>query len=315
MLDSCRRARPGAANSALRVALLLLASSHLAGCAAVSGYPRPAFSARDEEAELKAFAKAGSIETFEQCADKVVCRNAIVDARLRATDLAFFRFQRQIYRQESRMALGTGMLSMAVNSIAAVTGTGPLAAGATLLTGGRDVYQKQAMSVSLPLLMQEMSVARREVLYRIKVGQTMPMAAYSLVDALSDVTDYEQAGSIPAAAARLTANGTWKARDAEERLTKLRANTFATVTAAAAAPLSVALAPPAVIAAAPPTATAITPNPSSPPLPTAAPGAREPSTNGRSAPGATPVSTGGSGKPLPVTPGSSASPTPPHTMF
>ncbi|MCP3734235.1 hypothetical protein M9979_05010 [Sphingomonas sp. RP10(2022)] len=211
----------------LRRLLLLCACTYLTGCAAVSGFPSPVFSAREEEAELQLYLRSASVEHYEQCADKFVCRNAIVDARLRAIDIAFYRFQRRLYRQESGASMGANMLSMAMDSIATVTATRGFAAGAGLLTGGRDAYSRQAMSVSMPLLLQEMAANRRELLVRIRIGMAMPVSAYSLIDALGDLSEYELAGSIPAAAAQLAANAGSQTRIADEKLAALRSDALA----------------------------------------------------------------------------------------
>jgi len=205
----------------------------LTGCAAVSGYPRPILSERQELAEIAAYLEPAAIADYEKCDDKVLCRNTIVDARLRAVDVAFYRFQRKIYAQDSRVALGSNMLTLALDSAAAVTSTGGLALGAGLLVGGRDAFQKQIRSVSLPLLFEQMIAKRREVLLRIRLGQRMPASGYTLFQALDDVSEYELAGSIPAAAAELGASVGQSARTAQIQLDALRAASLAAAGAVA----------------------------------------------------------------------------------
>ena len=199
----------------------------LTGCAAVSGFPRPIMSERQENAEIAAYVSNSSIADYDRCPDKVLCRNTIVDARLRAVDLSFYRFQRKVYAQDSRVALGSNVLSMALDSAAFVTTTSGLAAGAGLLTGGRDAFQKQIRNLSLPLLFEQMTAKRREVLLRIRLGQRLPASAYTLFQALDDVSEYELAGSIPAAAAELGASVGQSSRTAQIQLDALRATSLA----------------------------------------------------------------------------------------
>lgn len=211
----------------------LLLCAPLAGCAAVSGFPRPIMTERQEQDEIAAYVGNSAVAQYESCPDKVLCRNTIVDARLRAVDLAFYRFQRKIYAQDSRVALGSNVLTLALDSAASLTATAGLAAGAGLLTGGRDAFQKQLRSVSLPLLFDQMTAKRREVLLRIRLGQRLPVSGYTLFQALDDVSEYELAGSIPAAAAELSASVGQTARTAQIQLDALRAAQLA-----AAAPAS-----------------------------------------------------------------------------
>ena len=137
---------------------------------------------------------------------------------MRAVDLSFYRFMRRVYGQETGVSLGSDLLTIGLDSVAAVTGTHLLAAGAGTLTGGRDAYRQQVLSVSLPLLFEEMIANRRELLLRIRQAETRPVSAYSLFQALSDIDEYEVAGSIPNAAAELAASAGSNARSSQARL-------------------------------------------------------------------------------------------------
>ena len=220
--------------------LLSLLCLPLANCAAVTGFPKPIMSEQQENAEIKAYVGSSAVADYDKCPDKVLCRNTIVDGRLRAVDLAFYRFQRKIYAQDSRVALGSDVVSLGLASVASFTGTGGLAAGAGLLTGGRDAFQKQIRSVSLPLLFEQMIAKRREVLLRIRLGQRLPASAYSLFQALDDVSEYELAGSIPAAAAELGSSVGQSARTAQIQLDALRATSLAAAGVAAGVPVAAA---------------------------------------------------------------------------
>lgn len=245
----------------MRGRLLLIAlalAAPLSGCAALSGFPADAVSPGIEAAELANYTGPDAIARYEACEDKVRCRNAIIDARLRAVDLQFFRFIRRVYAQEAGVSFGADVLAMGLDAVAAVSGAAHgFAAGASALTGGRDAYERQVLSVSMPLLFEQMTVNRREVLLRIRQAEATPVASYSLFQALSDVTEYEMAGSLPAAAAELQANAGTAGRALQARLDAQRAATVAAstpvaTTQVAAVPVS-APAPPAASTTAPAT--------------------------------------------------------------
>ena len=248
-----------------RIALALLPAL-LAGCSAVSGFPKPIIDERAEDAELAPYVGAQAMANYDSCVDKLACRNTLIDARLRAVDLAFYRFQRRIYGQESRISLGSDLAATALSSIASVTGTRPLAAGAGLLTGGRDEYKKQVLSVSLPLLFDEMVARRRELLVRIRQGEQTPVAGYTLFQALADISEYEQAGSIPAAAAELGASAGRVSINAQAQLDALRARAQTAAVALASMPAAAE----AAVQAVPAVVTGVVALPSATPPPPAA---------------------------------------------
>jgi hypothetical protein len=201
----------------------------------MSGFPEHAFDDRVEQAELAPYVGSGALAYYEACTDKVACRNMIIDARLRAVDLAFYRFMRKVYRQQTGVSLGSDMVALGLDSVAAVTGTRALAAGAGAVTGGRDAYKQQVVSASTPLLFEEMIANRLELLLRIRHAQSMPVSAYSLFQGLSDVSEYELAGSIPHAASTLAASAGGAARTAQARLDAQREAAFAASSSAASA--------------------------------------------------------------------------------
>ncbi|MES2336708.1 MAG: hypothetical protein V4537_01275 [Pseudomonadota bacterium] len=217
--------------------LLLALGASLAGCTSMSGFPQAIADPKQEDAEVAPYLKASAITDCDTAADRVACRNTLIDARLRAVDLSFYRFQRKIYRQDAQVGMGSGFATLALDSVAAITGTRALAAGAGLLTGGRDAYQKQVVSASLPLLFEEMIAKRHEVLLRIRQGQMLPVAHYSIFQALDDISEYELAGSLPAAAAELRASTGTSARTARAKLDAFRMSNMASMAAASPAPV------------------------------------------------------------------------------
>ena len=225
------------------IASLLIAGAALAGCTTMSGYPEAAFDHKEARAELAPFLKASAVADYDKCADKLACRNMLVDARVRAVDLLFYRFLRRLHGQQAGLSVGGSLLSSSIDSLATFTSAGPLAAGGSAISGGRNAYEKQVFGASMPLLIEQMMLKRRIALLKIRRGQQLPVANYSLFTALNDISEYELAGSIPMTAADLAATAGTSARHAQDELDKLRATAFVAPTVAAVPMPPVAPAP------------------------------------------------------------------------
>ena len=216
-----------------RSILILAAAALLPACASVSGFPEPAMSMAEEDAEVAPYLGVKSIERYEACADKIACRNTLLDARVRAVDLAFDRHQRTVHGQGARVSLGGDLLSLSLESVAAASGFRAAAAGSGLLTAGRGAYMRQVLGSSTPVLMEQMLARRREVLLRIRQGQRLPIDSYSLFQGLTDITAYEEAGNMRTAAAELTSRAGEAAGAAQRELDALALGTPAAALAAA----------------------------------------------------------------------------------
>lgn len=229
--------------------LILAVTFPLAGCATVAGYPQPSVDYRAEQAEIAPYVGGDALAHYEACPDKVACRNMIIDARVRAVDISFYRFERRAFGQQSGMAMGSNLVSTGLSALATVTGARVLSAGASALTGSRDQYQRQVFSVSLPLLFEEMHTSRREILVRIRQGEMMPIANYTVFQALGDISEYELAGSIPHAAGQLSSNVGTRSQSSQAQLDAIRAASFAAVTPVPTAAIVTTTAAPAVSSA------------------------------------------------------------------
>jgi hypothetical protein len=205
---------------------LSAASAYLAlgGCASIGGFPKPAFDQKNTAAELAPYLSPTIVTQYSKCPDKVECRNDILDARMRAVDMTFANFERALYREGIGIGVGTDWVTLALNAVGSVTkASKPLAAAAGAITGARSSYEKQALyNLTLPVMMAQMSAKRKDVLARVRQGETQSVAAYSLFQGLNDVDSYEAAGTIPGAVADMITNAGVQSKQADQKLDAIR---------------------------------------------------------------------------------------------
>ena len=208
----------------LSAALAYLA---LGGCASIGGFPKPAFDQKNTAAELAPYLSPTIVADYSnnlKCPNKVECRNNILDARMRAVDMTFGNYERALYREGIGIGIGTDWVTLALNAVGSVTkASKPLAAAAGAITGARSSYEKQALyNLTLPVMMAQMSAKRKDMLARIRQGETQSVAAYSLFQGLNDVDSYEAAGTMPGAVADMATNAGVQSKQADQKLDAIR---------------------------------------------------------------------------------------------
>lgn len=195
------------------------------GCASIQGYPEPAVSAETRLAEVKTYLEQKAVTDCASSPTRT-CRNTIMDARLTASDVRFSEFERALYMQGIGAGVGTDWGVLALNSVAtfAKKSADELAAISAAVVGGRASYEKQALyDSSLPVMIAQMVAKRQEVLVSVRMGQTKAISEYSLYRGLSDVDQYDRAGSIPAAMSEIVRNAGEQAAEASDALKQIDA--------------------------------------------------------------------------------------------
>lgn len=131
-------------------------------------------------------------------------RDRIVNARIHATDIYFHIFKADFYREGVYSNIGVDWATIALNTAGSVVGgagiKSALSATAGGLTGAKaafaeNVYYKK----TLPVIIAQMESHRKEVLVIIRRGLTKPDDEYPLFQALSDLENYYNAGTVPGA--------------------------------------------------------------------------------------------------------------------
>lgn len=137
-------------------------------------------------------------------------RNEVVNGRLAAIDIHYNCYQKRLYEE----GIGTSILAdwvvLGLGGATAVTGgaaaKAALGAAITGVTGAKTSLDKNAyFDKTLPALICKMQAARKEVLVRIRMGLSQGDGDYPLTQALVDLEDYYNAGTIPGAVAGITA--------------------------------------------------------------------------------------------------------------
>jgi hypothetical protein len=214
----------------LLLAILCL-SACAAGCVASAGYPTSAENVKAELAAMQPYFKAEVFAKYEGKTtepDRQKLRNEIVNGRLRAIDLNFHQFERAMNLQGNVVSISTDVavlaLSAAGATIASAGTKATLAAISGGITGGKTAVDKDLFfSKTMPALFAQMEALRKGVLVRIVAGLQMDTAQYPLPQALNDLGDYANAGSIPAALQGISAAAGQESQAKDQQLQELRA--------------------------------------------------------------------------------------------
>lgn len=213
-------------------ALLLLAAILGSGCtAAREGYPDTSF---DADAELKQLAtyydpatlkahEALPVGTADQKNAKKLSRNKIVNGRLRAIDIHFSAFQKELYKEGVTLNVGTDWALLGLSGAGAVVGGAStkaiLAAIAGGITGGKASFDKHVFfEKTMPVLLGQMVALRKQKLVTIRDGLQSPDSQYPLDQALVDVEAYYHAGTLPGAIIEIAEQAGTSAKQAEKQL-------------------------------------------------------------------------------------------------
>lgn len=209
--------------SFMKMAVTVGAMFLIGGCASVRGFPNPSMPPSTARAEVAGQLTKAATDACVTTTATTVCRNSLIDARLRAINIEFEEYERALYREGIGTGIGTDWVAIALNSIGAVTSASkPLSAAAAGVLGGRASYEKQALhNLTLPVMLAQMTAKRKEVLVRIRAGEKKDLAQYSVYRALDDVDDYALAGTIPGAVAEMVANAGAQAKEAKAALDQI----------------------------------------------------------------------------------------------
>lgn len=128
-------------------------------------------------------------------------RNQIVSTRMYAIDLRYKDFERRLDKELRGGGFATNIISIALTGTAALFGgaeTKAILAGVdTALKGGKKAYQDDVLiEQTLTILTTQMRARRKRVAAKIWQGLTQSDSQYPLPLALSQIGDYEYAGTL-----------------------------------------------------------------------------------------------------------------------
>lgn len=184
--------------------LYLFISLAVSGCAAINngGAPASSFSLQDDINALeKAFSPAASIEQANASGATKEVRNKFIDGRMALYDIRYREFIQKLGGNKQILDTTSDILLLGLNAAGALTGgvqaKANLAAGAMMITGSKTSIDKNFyFEKTMPALISTMNNQRKVVLLRLLNGRKNQIDDYSMTQALADLFDYEQAGTV-----------------------------------------------------------------------------------------------------------------------
>ena len=224
----------------MRLLLLLLALLIIPGCNAASGFPKRTQDLQQELEPLKSYFTDDVLAGFDSAVAEGPdaarrYRDRITHARMRAIDLHYAIFVREVTGGRVGFNTSTDLAVIGLSAAGAITGSSStksiLAAISGGIVGARGVIDKEVFyEKTLPVIIQAMEAGRKAERLRILQGLGAPADTYTLGQALADIENYYHAGTFVYAMNRiLDATGVdAKASDAKiDRIYEVRYNAIA----------------------------------------------------------------------------------------
>jgi len=182
----------------------LLTVLAISGCSSMSGIPDRTTDVETELASLKSYFDPTVVTNYQSKpsdTEKKGYRDEVISARLRAIDLNFNEFVKDISSEQKGLNIGsdsTVLLLGAAGAVSTVSSTQAiLSATSATVTGVKASIDKNAYyDTTLTALVSQMQANRQKVLVNIYLGMEMDIKEYSLMRALVDIENYFQAGTI-----------------------------------------------------------------------------------------------------------------------
>ena len=227
----------------MRLFLSVFFALGLSGCATLQGEPTNTISLTELEDDLKRdrYKRAKAYLLYAGLntpAERRLYRDEVFSVHRAAADARYSNFIKAISSQKkwTNSLLGTGALYL--NALASITTGGTSSAfvqGSSFLQGSQGILGRELFYEStLPVLISVMDAERARVMTRIEAKRSLersaareaitatppnpPVYEYGLAEALSDLEDYKQAGSIERAVSVLLRQTAVTAQEAEKDL-------------------------------------------------------------------------------------------------
>jgi hypothetical protein len=148
-----------------------------------------------------------------------------------AIDLYFGQFQQDLFREGVGSGIATDWITLALAGAGAVAGNAgtkaALAAAAAGIIGAKAAFDKNVFfDKTMPALLAQMVALRKTVLVRIQAGLSQGIDRYPLTQALIDLEDYYNAGTIPGALTGIVEGAGATAKQADEEMKKVLVGRF-----------------------------------------------------------------------------------------
>lgn len=206
----------------------------LSGCASIEGYPNRLEYAAQYVAEVGPYAAPDAVLRYNATTDltsATLLRNNIVTARIFSIDANFHQFVRDLTTQQNLSSVGIDWAAIGLASAGAVVGSSQtkaiLAAISAGLLGAKASVDKDVFyNKTIPALITLMEGQRKFVLAQIYVGLRKGAADYTLYQALADLDNYYNAGTINGALVGLTATAGASSQAGSDQIAAVLSSNF-----------------------------------------------------------------------------------------
>ena len=204
------------------------------GCTSAGGYPSRSGDTATELKSLEPYfapTKLAAYAALTDASERQRLRDEIVNGRLRAIDLNYFVFVRALSEDVASLSVGTDIATLALAGAGTiVTGASTktvLAAVSGFVIGTKGSIDKNLFyQKTVPVLLAAMAARRRTVLLTVRTGLTHEGNQYTLEQALMDVEDYYNAGTIPGALTDITAGAGASLANADAKISQITTGTY-----------------------------------------------------------------------------------------
>lgn len=198
----------------------------------LSGGPAAPF---DLDADIRAIEAqledAASVATFYDKGASQSGRNALISARMSLIDLHYARYLRELNATRASTQVAYDVSDVALGVANTVVGGAQdrrvLSAIGAVLTGTRSSVESAFFEGdTTDLLVTQMNASRRQVAARLVEGSQASLEDYPLPAAISDLSEYYQAGTMHGALMSSLVTAARDQAEAEARIARLRSTSF-----------------------------------------------------------------------------------------
>lgn len=213
---------------------VLFGASLVSGCVAVEGYPKRLEYSPQYVAEVGVYASPAALIQYNSITDPsaaALYRNNIVTARIFAIDANFHEFVRQLTTQQNLSNVGVDWAAIGLASAGAVVGSSQtkaiLAAISAGILGAKSSVDKDLFyNKTIAALVTLMEGQRKIVLSQIYSGLRKGPGDYTVYQALADLDNYYNAGTINGAFVGLTVSAGASSLDGDSQIAAVLASDF-----------------------------------------------------------------------------------------
>ena len=225
-----------AARKVLSLATALSSLLIISACAGIEGYPTDPENTSSVLSALSTYFDPSIDYQYNQLSDQIArreLRDTIVLNRMRAYDIEFDKFERDLYGQANGIETVGDLTVIAAGAVGAVSGAAitksAINAGTSAVTGAQGKISKDLFyERTLPAIISQMEANRTKIKTGILLGLKQSDSIYPLAAAYMDLESLKNSGGIPPAISNVTQIASANAQDAVDALQVVSTESFRT---------------------------------------------------------------------------------------